>query len=128
MNLIRAKGIPIWVTILAILVGVMGTFLGVSALFDPTSAAGFIDGATELAFSWAGRNTGLGFALVLAVLVRRPGGYAVAWGASLWRELSDILNAGIGTGIGIGLSVFLLIEIVCFVISIRAALAENGSD
>lgn len=127
MSFIRANGIPIWVTILAILIGVMGTQLGVTAMLDPTSAQGYIDGADAIGLTWGGRNTGLGVALIVAVLLRNPSGYAVAFAASIFRELSDIINLGITSGTGIGLTVFLLIEVVCLIISVRASLAERAN-
>lgn len=128
MNFIRAKGIPIWVTLLMAVIGLAGTVLGVSALLDPTAAMGYIDGADALGLSWGGRNTGLGIALIVAVLLRNASGYAVALSGSIFRELSDVMGAWpdqLGTAIGLG--VFLLIEVVCFIISVRAALASRSA-
>ena len=118
MKFIRAEGIPIWVTIIMGLVGVMGTTFGIMAMIDPTAAIGFIDGADSLAIAWGGRNAGLGVALLLAVYLRNSGAYAAAIGGSLFREISDL----IANGFPLWIMIFLVIEIVCFVISLRATL------
>ncbi len=123
MNMIRAKGIPFIITIFAILVGLGGTFLGVQAIIDPSTAIGYVNGADSLAVTWAGRNAGLGIALLVAVFLRNPTGYAVAFAGSIFREISDILDSATnGGGLVIGLTVFMIIEIICFVISLRASM------
>lgn len=122
MNIIRTNGIPFVVTIFAILVGAMGTFLGVTALIDPTSAVGYIDGADVMALSWGGRNLGLGVALLVAVVLRNANGYAVAFAASIFREVGDIVASLSGdTGFGVAtLAGFVVVEIICFALSVRA--------
>jgi hypothetical protein len=122
MNIIRANGIPLWITIVALLIGLLGTAIGIMALLDPTAAFGYIDGADSIARTWAGRNAGLGVALLVAVALRNANGYAVAFAGSIMREISDILdilNGGVGTLAVIG--AFLLVDVICFGISVRAA-------
>lgn len=127
MNFIRARGIPLWVTAFFILAGVMGTVIGFPALFDPSAARGYVDGAEALGVSWGGRNTGLGIAMIVAVLLRSPGAYAAAVSGAIFREFSDILVAlPDGGGTVIGLGVFVAIEIVCLIICLRAALNTNA--
>lgn len=127
MNIIRANGVPIWITIVAILFGVMGTYLGINGLINPDSAVGFIEGADVLALSWAGRNLGVGMVLVVAVLMRTASGYAVAFGGAMFRELGDIVASTVGdTGFGIPvLAGIMLVEVVCCVVCVRAALAQR---
>ncbi|MEM8860213.1 MAG: hypothetical protein AAGD96_17945 [Chloroflexota bacterium] len=129
MDIIRAKGIPIWITAIAILFGAMGTFLGVNALINPSTAVGFIDGADVLALSWAGRNLGLGIALLVAVFVRSAGGYAVAFGGAMFREIGDIFAQTVGdTGFGFAtLAVLAILELVCFGFALRAVLAQRNA-
>lgn len=128
MNIIRARGIPIWVTLIALLVGTMGTIIGIGAMMNPSSISGFVEGAERLGITYGGRNTGLGVALLLAVLLRNAAGYAVAFFASVFRELSDIIvTFPDSTGTAIGLGVFLLIEIICLIISLRAAIGNNST-
>lgn len=125
MNIIRANGIPIWITIVALLIGTMGAFLGITGLVDPTSAVGYIDGADVMALSWAGRNLGVAVALLIAVALRNASGYAVAFGGAMFREVGDIFASLVGdTGFGIPvLAIFLIVEIICLALSLRTALA-----
>ena len=127
MSFIRAKGIPVWVTIIAVLLGLFGTAIGVVVMINPSLAFGYIAGADSLALTWAGRNAGLGIALLVAVYLRNANGYAVAFAGSILREVSDILSVlpnGSGMIIGVGI-LFLLVDIVCFVISLRAARQQS---
>ena len=129
MNIIRTNGIPLGVTILAMLIGAMGTFLGVTALLDPTTAVGYIDGADVMALSWAGRNLGVAVALLVAVILRNANGYAVAFAGATFREVGDIfasLNGDTGFGVTT-LVVLALIEFVCFALSVRAALTDSAA-
>jgi len=106
----------------------MGTFLGIQALIDPSSALAYVDGAEILGIGWGGRNMGLGVALVLAVFLRNANAYVVALAASLFRELSDIIGTlPVGGATVFGLSAFLILEIICLIVSLRAAL-QNNSD
>jgi hypothetical protein len=132
MYFLRADGIPAWVTILAVLFGLLSTVVGISVVLYPgTALAGlgieYTDGAAGLALTWAGRNAGLGIVLLVAVYLRNASGYAVAFAGTFLREASDILhyfsvNAGMLISVGISL---LLVEIVCFVISFRAARQQS---
>ncbi|MEM7115623.1 MAG: hypothetical protein AAF614_24490 [Chloroflexota bacterium] len=124
MNVIRAKGIPIWVTVLAILIGGMGIFIGVSALLDPTMVLGYVDGADGMRLSWAGRNVGVAVALLVAVLLRNASGYAVAFAASIFREFGDIMATVNGyTDFNVaGMLAFVFVELICLALSVRAAL------
>ena len=124
MKYIRAEGIPIWVTIIAALIGLLGTTLGIMAMLDPTSAIGYVAGADSFALTWGGRNAGLGVALLVAVYLRNANGYAAALAGSLFRELSDLLAGGFI----VGLAIFMLVEVACFVISLRAALNNRAQE
>lgn len=128
MDIIRAKGVPIWVTAIAILFGAMGTFLGVNGLINPDTAVGFIEGAEVMALSWAGRNLGLGIALLAAVILRNASGYAVAFGGAMWRDVGDMFAQTVGdTGFGIPtLAVIVLIEVVCLVFAVRGVMANRS--
>ncbi len=85
MNLIKAQGVPLVITGFAILMGIGGTLIGVSALADPSSALNFVDGAEDLATSWAGRNLGLGIAMLVAVALRSSGACAAAFAGAVCR-------------------------------------------
>jgi len=123
MNFIKADGVHIAITLFAILMGLGGTIIGIMALIDPESAVNFIAGADDLATSWAGRNLGLGIAMLVAVAVRHAAAYAAAFAGAVCRELSDVL-----VEFNIAFFVVMLIEIVCLAICVRAVLNLRNPD
>ncbi len=122
MNVIKAEGVHIAITAFAILMGVGGTIIGLSALADPTSAVNFVAGADDLATSWAGRNMGLGIAMLMAVAMRHAAGYAAAFAGAIFRELSDVI-----VEFNVAFFVIMLVEIVCLGICARAALMQRSA-
>ena len=121
MNIIKAPGVPLAITAFAILMGVGGTAIGIGALADPSSVTNFVDGADDLATSWAGRNLGLGVAMLVAVAMRQASAYAVAFGAVIFRELSDVM-----VELNAAFFVVMLIEIVCLAWCVRAVVAPSA--
>ncbi len=121
MQFIKADGVPLVITIFAVIMGLGGTAIGISALADPTSAVNFVDGADDLATSWAGRNLGLGIAMLFAVAMRQAGAYAAAFAGAICRELSDVL-----VEFNAAFFVIMLIEIVCLAICVRAVFAQSS--
>lgn len=127
VKLIKADGVPLVITIFAILMGLGGTVIGVGALIDPTTAIEFVDGSDKLATSWAGRNLGLGVAMLAAVLLRHPAGYAVVFAGAIWREFSDVLAGTLdGGSFNVPFALVLVIEAVCLAICVRATLAARS--
>ena len=123
MDSIRANNIPIWVTIIAIILGLFCLAGGVMGLFDATSVTDYAAGADNLAAAWAGRMAGTGAALLVAVWLRSAGAYAAAFAASIFRELGDLIAALSGTAEGFPLpvvAIVLIIDIVGFVMAIQA--------
>ena len=120
---VRTKNIPLWVTAFAIILALYCTATGIVGLFDPTSVADYTIGADNLAMAWAGRMAATGIALALAVYLKSPHAYVVAWGASIFRELGDTFAAMSGTADGFPAAVVLivlLIDIIALVLSWRA--------
>lgn len=117
MSFIKAEEVPLAVTIFAILMGIGGTVIGIQALADPESAINFIAGADDLATSWAGRNLGLGVAMLMAVAMRHAAGYAAVFAGAIFREISDVM-----VEFNAAFFVVMLLEIVCLVICVRAVL------
>jgi hypothetical protein len=120
MNIIKAPGVPLAMTLFALLMGVGGTVIGLQTLFDASLAVNFVDGADDLATSWAGRNLGLGVAMLVAVLVRHSGAYAAAFAGAICRELSDVI-----VEFNIAFFVIMLVEIVCLGWCARATIASR---
>lgn len=114
MRFIKAEGVPLAITLFTILMGVGGTIIGVLALLDPTTVVDFVDGADKMGTAWAGRNLGLGFAMLVAVALRNSAGYAVAFSGAVWREISDLV-AGLSDGgsLNVPFAIVLVIELVC---------------
>ncbi len=122
MNFIKAEGVHIAITLFAILMGLGGTIIGIGALVDPTSAVNFIDGADDLATSWAGRNLGLGIAMLVAVALRHAAGYAAAFAGAICRELSDVI-----VEFNAAFFAIMVIEVVCLAICVRAVVSMRGA-
>ena len=74
MNFIRAKGIPVWLTIIAVLLGLFSTAIGVGVVLNHSLVLGNIAGGDRLAITWAGRNAALGIVLLVAVYLRNANG------------------------------------------------------
>lgn len=127
MRFIKADGVPIAITIFAILMGVGGTVIGIQALLDPTTAIDFVDGADKMGTAWGGRNLGLGVAMLAAVLLRSVGGYAVGFAGAVWREFSDVV-AGLSDGgsLNIPFALILVLELVCLAICVRNTVAARA--
>lgn len=127
MRFIKADGVPIVITIFAMLMGVGGTIIGINAIIDPSSALDFVDGADKMGTAWGGRNAGLGFAMLAAVALRSVGGYAVGLAGAIWREFSDLV-AGLldGGSLNIPFAVILVIEVVFLAICVRNSFAMRS--
>ena len=120
----KTEHIPLWVTVVAALLGIYCTLIGVIGLFDPTSVPEFVTGADNLGTAWAGRMAGTGVALLLAIVLRSAAGYAIAFAAGIFREVGDAIVAASETSDGFPLIVvivFLVVDIAAFVVSIKGA-------
>jgi len=114
-------GVPMAVTLYAALPAVIGLYLGLVGLVDPTKAVGYQPGAEMIAGAWAGRTLGLALIMALAIWMRNAAAYALAFLGSACREFGDVvgaLNAGLGGTLAV-LLVFLLLDLVGLVLSAR---------
>lgn len=130
MNRLRVAGLPDFVPILALLLGLYCAVTGIIGLFDPSSVPEFISGADNLGTAWAGRMAGTGVALLLAVLLRNAAGYAVAFGAAIFREIGDAVVAASDTSDGLPLVVVLVvlaIDVVACALALRATGDSPGT-
>lgn len=117
---LRTPGVPVWVTVLAVLLGLFATLFGVLAMLDPHIALGWVSGADALGVRWGGRNTGLGVVLLVAVLLRSPAGYVVAFSGQLLREFGDVVAAGPTLGSFVGTLPFIAVDVLGLVFAVRA--------
>lgn len=126
MKYIKAEGVPLPITLLALVMGIGGTVIGIQALIDPTTALDFIDGADKMGTAWGGRNLGLGAASLAAVLLRNVAGYAVAFAGAIWREISDLIAGTMdGGSLNIPFAILLVLELVCLAICVRNTIAAR---
>jgi hypothetical protein len=124
----RVAGVPIWVTYVIGLFAIFSSTLGIVSLLNPSMALGYIAGADSLASGWAGRNAGIGLAMAVAFYFREPAAYAATFVAAIFREIGDsyhLFAGDITMPALIGVSLFLLTDISCFMLSLRAALKQR---
>lgn len=110
---IKANGVPTWITGLALLLGVFSTLAGIAIMIDPTIMD--IDDSV-VGRQWAGRNIGLGVALLIAVALRDARAYIAGFGAGLFRDIGDLVGA-----LDDGASV--VVPIVVFVLGVAGIIA-----
>lgn len=87
---VRASGVPMWVTVVALILGVFSTLAGLAIMVDPTIMD--IDD-TVVGRQWGGRNIGLGVALLVAVALREARAYLAGFAAGLLRDIGDLVGA-----------------------------------
>ena len=87
---IKANGVPTWVTVLGLVLGVFSVLAGLAIMTDPT-IMGIDD--TVVGRQWAGRNMGLGVALLVAVALRDARAYLAGFAAGLFRDIGDLVGA-----------------------------------
>lgn len=124
--MLKTPGIPFFVTVYGGLLALIGTFLGIAALFNPSMAVGYIEGADMIAGAWAGRTLGMALVLALAIGFRNPQVYVLAFLGSVCREAGDVVgafNSG-STNLIPVLAGFLLLDAICLVLSLRALKAK----
>lgn len=84
--MLKTDGIPLWVTIFALLVALNGVAASIAVL------NGVHDVESGFALSWAGRNFGLGLVALAAVLLKSPVAYLVAFLGGVSRDVSDLIG------------------------------------
>lgn len=100
----KTAGIPLWVTIFAAITVLLGLMLGGMAFFNQGPEAFMVP-------SWGGRNIGLALAMALAIWLKSPIAYLVAFVGGFARETGDLVQelakAEPNTGVVIGVIVFM---------------------
>jgi hypothetical protein len=129
MNLSHMKptGIPILVTIYGAVLALIGIYLGIAGLFDPTTAVGYVEGGDMIAGAWSGRTLGLALATALALWFRTAQAYTIVFLASVCREGGDIVGAlnADNTGVLTALVIFVVLDFICLILSLRALTNRN---
>ena len=104
--MLKTEGIPIWVTIFALLVFLSGTMASVAIL------NGTHEVDSGFALSWAGRNFGLGIIAALAVFLKSATAYLVAFIGGIFREASDLIGELSKAEPNMGIIAFLVVFLV----------------
>ena len=115
-TLLKTPEIPIWVTIFALIVFVMGCSLGVMGAFGAFEG---MDG--PMSISWGGRTVGLGLAAGVAVLLKSPIAYIAAFVGGMGRELGDLLGELNRAEPDIGVVAFIVVFLIAGTLGIIAA-------
>ncbi len=104
--MLKTEGIPIWVTIFAVLVFLSGAMASIAII------TGAHDVDSGFALSWAGRNFGLGLIAALAVFLKSASAYLVAFIGGIFRELSDLVGELSKAEPNMGIIAFLVVFLI----------------
>jgi hypothetical protein len=103
--MLKTAGIPLWVTIFALIVLVVGCALGLMAVFGQVMEP-------SMSVSWGGRHLGLGLAAGVAVFLKSPTAYIAAFVGGVGRDVGDLIahlgKSETSIGVVIGIVVFLI--------------------
>ena len=118
--MLKTVGIPMWVTIFALIVFVLGCGLGLVAMFDQGAMLG--QGVVpSISASWGGRSLGLGLAAGVAVFLKSPIAYMAAFAGGLGRDLGDLIAELSKSETSIGVTAGIVVFFVAGVLGIMAA-------
>ncbi len=104
--MLKTEGIPLWVTIFALLVFLSGAMASVAII------TGTHDVDSGFALSWAGRNFGLGLIAALAVFLKSATAYLVAFVGGIFREASDLVGELSKAEPNMGIVAFLVVFLI----------------
>lgn len=123
--MLKTAGIPIWVTIFALIAFLVGCASGLVIVFSQG-----MEGINEsMSISWGARNIGLGLAAGVAMLLKSPGAYIVAFVGGLSRDLGDLAGGISKSEPNIGVVLFLVVFLIAGVLGTMAASkARNVSN
>jgi len=115
--MLKTDGIPMWVTIFALLVCLIGCALGLIAMIGQNLPG--MDQAMSI--SWGGRTLGLGLATGVAVFIKSPIAYIAVFVAGLGRELGDLLGELSKSEPNFGVVVFIGLFMIAGLVGIISA-------
>ena len=118
--MLKTAGIPMWVTIFALIVFALGCALGLTAMFGQ----GMEGMNPSMSVSWGGRHLGLGLAAGVAVFLKSPTAYIAAFVGGVGRDVGDMIahitKSEQNIGIVVGIVVFLIAGILGIVVANKA--------
>lgn len=111
--MLKTNGIPMWVTIFALVVLLTNVAAGIMAIGDPA-----------MGIPLAGRSIGLGLAAGAAVFLKSPAAYMIAFLAGIARDVGDLFGElakpESSMGVVAFVTLFLILGIVGLVIANKA--------
>lgn len=114
--------IPLWVTIFALIVCILGGALGVMTLVVQTDPG--------MTVSWGGRTIGLAIVTGMAVYLKSPILYMAAFAGGIARDFGDFITeisqAEVSTGATVGAALFILLGIGGFIAANISRKSEAG--
>lgn len=115
--MLKTAGIPMWVTIFALIVFVVGCALGLKAMLGQ----GMEGMDPSMSVSWGGRHLGLGLAAGAAVFLKSPTAYIAAFVGGVGRDLGDLIAHVGKSETNIGVMVGIVVFLIAGVLGIMAA-------
>lgn len=117
---------PVWITLIALFLGVFGIAFGLLELFSPGKTGLLTDRVADLdAQAWGIRNMALGATMIAAILFRHAGGYIVAFVGAIAREGGDLFVALGDSDSGVASYVLIVILLALEVMCLLALLAKG---
>lgn len=115
--------IPLWVTIFALIVCVLGGALGLMTLFIQTDPG--------MTVSWGGRTIGLAIVTGMAIYLKSPILYMGAFAGGIARDLGDLIaevsKVDSSTGVTVGTILFIVLGIGGFIAANVSRKSENNT-
>ncbi len=113
----KTNGIPMWVTIFALVVLLTNIAAGVMAFGDPA-----------MGIPLGGRSIGLGLAAGAAVFLKSPAAYVIAFLAGIARDLGDLFGElakpETSMGVVVFVTLFLILGTVGLIMANKARTLE----
>lgn len=117
---------PLWITMIALFLGVFGIAFGLLELFSPGKTGFLTTRVADLdAQAWGVRSMALGATMIAAVVFRHAGGYIVAFVGAIAREGGDLYVALLDDGSGIASYLLIVLLLALEVLCLLALLAKG---
>lgn len=114
--------IPLWVTIFALIICILGGALGFMTLFIQTDPG--------MTVSWGGRTIGLAIITGMAVYLKSPILYMGAFAGGIARDLGDLIaemsKIDSSTGVTVGTILFIVLGVGGFIAANVSRKSEAG--
>ena len=122
--MLKTDGIPMWVTIFALIVFALDCALRLMAMIGQ----GMEGMDPSMNVSWGGRHLGLGLAAGVAVFLKSPTAYIAAFVGGVGRDVGDLIGhlgkSETEIGVIVGIAVFLVAGILGIMVATKVRSAR----